>query len=218
MGYVQERRADVGELLGGTFATLKRARRELAIYFGAFFAVGLLSETSSTLGGILALVAFVGYFLGQYWLYQAMLRDAGLLQDEGMRVFGLFIMALLLFIPVVIGLNALLVPGLVLIAKWVMAPSYLVARKRNVFEALGESWRASEGNMWQLALATFLLGVIWMIAFVILSAIGGALGGGSNGPFGWLAIHLLPVLLMGLSVSAYRRLGGDGAELREVFA
>ncbi|MGB3166659.1 MAG: hypothetical protein WBA68_07795 [Alteraurantiacibacter sp.] len=218
MSYVQAKRADVGELLGGTFAALKRARKELAIYFGAFFAIGLFAGTSSTLGGLLAIGAFIGYFVGQYWLYQAMLRYAGLLQDERMRVFGLFFMALLLVIPVLVGLNFLFVPGVILVAKWVMAPAYLVAKPRNLFEALGESWRASDGNTVALALTVFVLGLIWVLAFVVLAAIGEIFGGSDEGSFGWLAIHLLPVFLMGLSVTAYRRLVGDGAELREVFA
>lgn len=215
---VQERRVQVGTLLSGTFSELNVIRRELAIYLAVFAAAALLADLAEVIRGPIALATTIGYFIGQYLLYQAMLRKAGMLRDERKKVFSFFVMALLLAIPIYIGAAFLLIPGIILGAKWIMAPTYLVAREGNLFHAIGESWKASEFNTVNLSLAYFLIWLLWLILASIISGGDSAVRGGQDpSVLTWIAFHLLPVLMMGLSMTAFRHLNDETETLAGVF-
>lgn len=223
MAYVQNRQVNVGELLTGTFHELTGIKRELAIYFGAFLVVGIITDVLGFAQGPLNFLAFLAYFAAQYWLYRAALKQAGIVYDDRFKVFSMLFMALLLTVPLYIAFAFIVVPGVLLASKWIMAPAFLVAEEMNLFEALGGSWRASENNLGAIAGAFTVICVIWLGLFVVLGGIlsvlsGAAFGspGGANG-LSWVVIHILPVLLLGLSVSAYRALSNTEDSLVAVF-
>ncbi len=223
MSYLQEKRANVIDLLAGSFRELALVRKELAAYFVIFAAMLLLPTRWVGYSFSLAspLIIILGYFVAQYWLYQAMLRKAGMLQDGKWRLAEFFGMAIVLIIPISIGLNLFFIPGLILIAKWIMAPTYLVARKRNLIQAIGESWNASSENTLYLTIAVSVMCMIWGLSFGIIAAIVGLadmMDVVAGDDLFWVWIHVLPVLLAGLSVSAYRQLSDETASLTEVFA
>ena len=217
----------VDQLLRGTFHELGRAKRELAIYFAVFFALALLVELLSFLVAPVGLLATAIYFVGQYFLYREILTRGGMSPVSETKIFGFFAMALLLGIPIYFGLLFLLVPGVLLGAKWIMAPTYLVAEELNVFEAIGASWRASSNNLAPLALSFFLIFIVWAVIYGAVAAfLGGfenaitSLGGSqlaSQNAFGWVLMHALPVLLMGLSITTYRALSDGEDTLVAVF-
>ena len=91
-----------------------------------------------------------------------------------------------------------------------------MATDKGVSASLGESWSATRGNTLPLALAFTCL----VLLFVVLSTTVGATIQGvlGNGVAFGVTGHFLPLLLMGLSVAAYRRLDGEGVELAAVFA
>lgn len=217
MGYVQTKQVSVGDLLTGSFEVLVRIKRELAIYLGAFLVASIVADGSALLRGPIAIASTVGYFVGQYWLYRAALNKAGVMYDPRFKVFSFFAMALILIIPISIGLNFLIVPGLLLAAKWVMAPTFLVSEERNLFEAIGDSWRASENNTLSLTAAFFVLCVIWIGIVAITSALAGVIGFGIRQAVSVATFHVLPMLLLGLSVTSYRALGDGEADLAAVF-
>ncbi|MHA7818754.1 MAG: hypothetical protein ACX930_03790 [Erythrobacter sp.] len=225
MGYVQTRQVTTGQMITCSFEQLNEIKRELAIYFGAFFAAGLLVDLIEPLRGPVSIAATIGYFVGQYWLYRMALLKAGVIIDDRWKVFSFFGMALILAFPIMIGMNFLIIPGLLLAAKWVMAPAFLVAEKRDLFQAMGDSWRASENNLVSLTLAFTVLCVIWIGLVVVVGGISNTFGsalsdlGGRDAAnaFEWLGIHALPVLLMGLSLTAYRALADEDSSLVAVF-
>lgn len=219
MAYIQTRRVTVGEMISGSFEPLIGIKRELGIYFGAFLVAGLIADFVSVVQPLIAVLAFFGYFVGQYWLYRAALEHYGVVCDDRFKVFSLFWMAILLAIPLSIGWNFFFIPGILLGAKWVMAPAFLVAEERNLIEAIGDSWSASNNNMWSIAAAYTVLGVIWTVLFVVATGLGdysSTISGQFTTPM-WLSMHVLPVLLLGLSVTAYRALADADTSLIEVF-
>lgn len=202
----------MGELVPGAFATLGAIKRELAIYFLLFAALGLIDNV---VPGIPTVVGFVLYWLGHYLLFQALLRNAGWLEDDRKRVFRFFFMACLIAIAIAIGLNFLIIPGVILGAKWIMAPAFLVARDGGVFAAMGDSWEASSGNTLHLSLAYAIIGGAWTLGLVMLGAV--VDGTSAKSIVIGTYFHLLPVLMMGLSVYAYGLLAEPSNSLVEVF-
>ncbi len=226
MAFIQTKRAGMGELLTGTFAHLALTWREIAVYFGVFLVIGLISDALfaspdlAPLTAIIGLAAIPAYFAGQYWLYRAAFKRLGAQYDPRFKAFSMFFMAVILVFPISVGMNLAFVPGLILAAKWVMAPSFLVAQERSLLGAMGDAWHASSGNSWQLTGAFTVLCAIWSVAFsllVTLIRIGDTVGPARINAFEWLTFHILPVLLLGLSVAAYRLLAEDDTSLVEVF-
>ena len=233
MAFIQTKRAGMGELLTGTFAHLALIWREIAVYFGVFLVIGLISDALNSspdlepFSVIIGLAAIPAYFAGQYWLYRAAFKRLGAQYDPRFKAFSMFFMAVILVFPISVGMNLAFVPGLILAAKWVMAPSFLVAQERSLFGAMGDAWHASSGNSWQLTGAFTVLCAIWSVAFsllvtlisllVTLIRIGDTGGSARINAFEWLTFHILPVLLLGLSVAAYRLLAEDDTSLVEVF-
>lgn len=225
MGYVQTRQITTGQMITGSFEQLTQIKRELAIYFGAFFAAGLIADLIEPLRGPLGIATTIGYFVGQYWLYRMALQASGVTVDDRWKVFSFFGMAMMLIFPIMIGMNFFVIPGLLLAAKWVMAPTFLVAGGRDLFQAIGDSWRASENNLVPLTLAFTVLCFIWIGLVVVFAGITTAFGGALTGiggshaasAFEWLGFHVLPVLLLGLSLTAYRALADEDDSLVAVF-
>lgn len=219
MAYIQDKQVTIGRLLTDTFAELASIPRELAVYFAVFAGAALVAEFVSATYVLIAVAAFFGYFVGQYYLYRALLDRAGVAGAPFSKVLGLFGMALILIFPIMIGFNLFYIPGLLLAAKWVMAPSFLVAEDRDLFKALSDSWQASNNNLVALSLSFAILVTAWSVGFIPVFALSTALPGTGFG-FGWMVwayMHVLPVLLMGLSVAAYRALADDDNSLVAVF-
>ena len=102
--------------------------------------------------GPTGLLASAGYFVGQYLLYRTMLRRAGH-PASGLRIFRFVGMAILIGFSVLFASYLFLIPGIVVGARWIATPCYLVATDKGVFASLGESWSATKGNTLPLSLA-----------------------------------------------------------------
>jgi hypothetical protein len=224
MSFLEPKRVSAGELIGGAFGELAENRREVLIYLGAFGVVALASfpvaRAVPPLAGLASLALFVGYFLAQYLLYRTLLRRAGqVIVDDRIRIFRFMAMAVVIGLVVGFASSLFLIPGILIAARWIMAPCYLVITNRGLFAALGDSWSASKGNTLSLSLAFTALFLIFMVLSTVLGSVDGILPDalGPN-PLAGLGFHFLPLLLMGLSVTAFRRLNGEGHELSAVFA
>lgn len=224
MAFIQHRQVTVGQLLSGTFEELKGIKKEIGIYLASFFVAGLIVDFLEVLRSPMGLATTIGYFVGQYWLYREALTKAGITYDPSLKGFSFFFMAILLFLPLYFGFLLFVIPGILLAAKWIMAPTYLVAEEINLFEAIGGSWNASSNNLASIALAFTLIILIWIATFFVLGplsfamdAIGLGASPGQTNAAGWLGMHLLPIFLLGLSVTAYRQLNDSETSITAVF-
>lgn len=211
----------VGELLAGTFSELASIPVPLLIYIAVFFLLGILQTSAGNLSGLASLTAMFLYFVGQYALYRILLRRAKMIEIDGpFRVFRFIGMALLLSIPIFIGFNFFLLPAVFLVAKWVMAPAYLVAGKKGVIESIGNSWSTSDGSSFSLSLVVFLLAIVFAIVILLAALLDEFVGiGSSTIPLVVVAVlHAYPLLLMGLSITAYRGLNQEPERLGDVFS
>jgi hypothetical protein len=215
LAYAQRENLATGELIAGTFAELAANWKPALIYLAAIGALNALDEAvaPAALQGVLSLGILVAYFVGQYLLFETMLRNAQLLPRDGSRRFFRFTgLAFVVLFAVLLATQLFVIPGIIVGAKWIMAPSLLVAGRHGVFGSLGESWSLTKGNTLPIALAA--------VALVLVGFVGGAVAAVIPGPDlgGLILLHGGNLLLVGLSVTVYRRLNQDGLDLSEVFA
>ncbi len=234
MAYIQHKQVSTGELITGTFIELGRITFEIPLYLAAFLVIAVAANFVPSGVDWAWLPSMALYFWAQYYLYRMMLVRGGAVIDPRFKVFSLFLMAVLLTIPLYIGFAILVIPGAMLAAKYIMAPAFLVAEEITLMDALGESWRKSDTNFIAIFLAFMVMCIIWLAIMVIWLAIK-VLGvtiltnmevqlagtGMTTSEAGlelmWPFIHTLPLMLMGLSVTAYRALNHNESDLLAVF-
>jgi membrane-anchored glycerophosphoryl diester phosphodiesterase (GDPDase) len=82
---------------------------------------------------------------------------------------------ILVTIIVIVGLILLIVPGIIFACKLAFVPYLVVDKKRSVTDAIGESWRMTNGHAWKvfliglLAIPIGLVGLIILLVGVIIS-------------------------------------------------
>jgi hypothetical protein len=219
MAFLQRDHLTTGELINGTFAELRANLRPVLIYLTAIIGLALIAESGpAPIDSIASLAGMVAYFGGLYLLFESMLRNAGHLPVGPSRRYFRFVgMAFLVLFGVILASNFFLIPGIIVAARWIMAPSILVETRQGVFTSLSQSWSLTSGNTLSIALAFTALVLIAFAAAVGIAAAAGA-AGEASGIIGSLLLHGANLLLVGLSLTVYRRLNEEGSELAEVFA
>jgi hypothetical protein len=90
----------------------------------------------------------------------------GVVKELGWRMLGLYVvMGLLIFV----GLVLLVIPGLILIRRFFLAPYVMLDKKIGIREALEESTRLSRlntGSIWGIIGVMFLIGLLNIIPFI----------------------------------------------------
>lgn len=86
----------------------------------------------------------------------------------GSYAVGAFGLSLIAGLGIIVGLFALLIPGLVLLARWSVSLPALVARDEGVTSSLQISWDLTEGRFWLCFLSVILA---WMPAIIGIGVI-----------------------------------------------
>ena len=142
----------------------------LAVLNGAIGYYGLeyTTVTQQVLKGVVALTISIA---ASFFLYEAVLTRTGLRSRQTDDAFFPFVgMAIITALAVMVGLVALVIPGLYLITRWSIAQPLLVGRGTGVMESLGESWERTRGNEFSIivaALALALAPIVVMIATAV---------------------------------------------------
>lgn len=213
------READFGLLVSRSFENLWVIRKQVAIYLAivavAAFSIPLLGIGFTSGGGL------VVYLVGQYWLFQALLKERGMLETQGNHLGGFLLLAMLLIGPIMLGIFALILPGLFLVARWIAAPAFVAGRGEGAWTAAKSSWEMVRGHTGKIA-------TIVIVMFLIASLFG-TLANGLNAllagiaayrearPFNLIEAHLFPLMLLGLAVAVYELLGPRDTMIEEVF-
>lgn len=194
MAYADENRPalDLGQVFDGTIKVLSQHIRPFAIYVGIFTIVGTLLEWGASryalelaelvggletyqlllqLGaGFAGIAIFLVALIGQYWLWFTLLNERNLGDDrQPYRYFAFLVQSIILGIAVTLGYFLLIVPGLLLSARWSIAPALLIGENRGIIEAMGDSWEAIRGNGTPIVLAYIIVGVGYLIFAMVLA-------------------------------------------------
>jgi hypothetical protein len=147
-----------------------------------------------------------------YFLLVAMLRRTGLQSQTGGDTLLPFIgQSIIASLAVLVGMIALIIPGLFLMARWSIAQPLLVARGDGVMASLGESWDRTKGN--ELSIFTAAVAVVLLPIVVIIAT--GVFFGQENLAgivIAQLATSALSLILLAMGVALYGLIvGRDGA-------
>ena len=191
-GAVSERH---GSLLIGAMTTL------VAIELVTNFVLGHWANTASNMIDVVALIVVT----------VAILRAEGLVEREG-NASAYALIALLAGGGVLLGLLALVVPGLYLLARWSLAQPLAIARNRGAIEAMRASWHLTRADAWTLVGVFVVFGLAAAIVLLVIGFVAAKLFGSTTAlaAVGLLSItnNLILVSAACLGVAIYRLLTG----------
>lgn len=210
-----------GQILNGTSTQLQASQKDVLQYLMIFIpatavasyldtSLGLVqsdpSQTFQNQNGLIGIIVGIASVVFQYRLFAAMLG----IEPNSSRYAPFVGLAILSFLGVGFAAILLIVPGLIVGARWLSSPAIFTGEGMGVMDSLGESWKRTKGNTQP---------VIWAILLVILGAILVAvvLGGITLLVAGIPLVsdlldaalsEVASVVLLGMSVVVYRLLGG----------
>ena len=172
------RHLKVGTIIDKTLGVAEHSAVAASIYvvgLGAMNAIltyYTLEVTAPMVRLGVGLVQFVVGISAAYLLLEAMLRATGLsTRTDKDTFFPYFALSILYTLGVLAGFLLIIIPGLLIMARWSIAQPMLVAQGEGVMKSLGESWERTSGNEFQIigaALALLLLPTALIIACSIL--------------------------------------------------
>ncbi len=170
------RQLKIGTIIDKTLGVAEHGAVAAAIYVvGLTLVNAAITYFTVAMGPIeqlgVALVKFVVGVTAAYLLLDALMRKTGLRSrgDEDV-FFAYFGLSILYTLGVMAGLIAIILPGLVIMARWSLAQPMMIARGGGAMRALGESWERTKGNEFQIIVAVLALFVV-PIAAVIASRV-----------------------------------------------
>lgn len=206
------------------YAEMKRLARnapvEVAIVIAGMTAMGIATDFSSNTGGMAFGLSILNLAAG-YWLTIRLMEKGGLLPGGKDRGFGSYFgLGLLSGLGIMIGLLLLVIPGVILLVRWLPAYGFMYGERLSATQALERSWQATRPHFPALLVAALL-----PIAFYVISiAVYEFPQYLPDMPFlarsvaGNLAAFLNLVLWSLLGLASYSLLGADQGEAAEVFA
>lgn len=219
------------QIQNATTTRLEASRKDVVTYLAIFIpatavasyldtSMGLISSSGDQLvqrqNGPFGLLVLVASVIGQCRLFAAMLGKP----DDTGRYLGFLGLGILTALGVGISAIALIVPGLIVGARWLMSPAIYVQEGLGVTDALGSSWSRTKGNtapvVWALlALFAVLIGLS-IVAGLVIGVLGFI-------PFltellDAAAGEVFTVVLVAMSVAVYGLLSGHREELQDVFS
>ena len=164
MATLPTRELKIGAIIEKALAVLERSSAPALIYMAGmtvvtgaitYFALDFASPT--TLGVIEIVKAVIGV-VAAYFLLESMVRRTGIRTRGEDDVFlGYLGLSVLYSLGVMLGFILLIIPGLLVMARWSLAQPMLVARGDGVMKALGNSWEQTRGNEFSIIIAALAL-------------------------------------------------------------
>lgn len=161
----------IGTIIDKTFAVIDRCLVPALIFLVVMTAInGALAYYSPSTAPVKAqligaALKFVVGVLGGYLLIEVMVRKTGLRTRTDNDAFLPYLaMSVLSILGIVLGFIAVILPGLFIMARWMIAAPLLVARGDGPTQALGASWELTKGNEFQILIS-------WLVLLVLPIAI-----------------------------------------------
>lgn len=167
-----DERLDVAAILGRMASVVAANSAAAIVYVVAITAISsitdLLSETAPGIG----VISGIAQLAGGYLLLLALVRGAGVRREgEGGGFGAYFVVGILGGLGMLLGFLLLVVPGIVLMVRWLAADSMVLSEDKRASEALSASWDMTRDQFWPL-LAVMLIGLAPFVVGVVLLGVG----------------------------------------------
>ena len=216
----------VGTVMSATLETLRQNPRPVLLFVGIFTLAGAVADyaaasggpSAAMLGGLWQFVVGVASIVAMYLVLEAMLKTAGMMDPAAPRRFlAYFGQAIVIGLGVAFGLLLLVIPGLILAARWAVAQPLLVGRGRGVFAAMGESWELTRGHVMTIVIAAIALFALAIIAGILLTM---ALDAESLAGIvvAQLVSNGVSAASLAFTVALFGLIGPAGEDMRDIFA
>lgn len=173
MAYLAPRGLKIGTIIDKTLGVLEHNAVPALLYLAALTAINgaiawfALTMTAPTQALAFGLLQFVVGIVAAYLLIEAMVSKTGLRSRTQAEMFYPYVgLSILYTLGVFLGLLLIIIPGLLVMARWSIAQPMMIARGDGVMKALGESWEQTKGNELQILVAVFAL-LLPLIAVLI---------------------------------------------------
>ncbi len=167
----------IGTIIDKTLGVLELNVRPVLLFIaGLTLANGAITYftrdmTRATDALVLAIAAFAIGIVASYLLLSAAVRRTGLGSRTADDTFLPYcLMSILAILGILGGLILLILPGLVIMARWMLAGTLVIARGDGAKQSLGESWERTRGAEFSILVALLAL-VIGPIAVSIACGI-----------------------------------------------
>ena len=205
-------------VLSETWRILHATSGVVVVYVLGLTAYGVVSDWKDPDGfnggeGVVTTIA-------GYYLLTAMLRNSGLLREKSAKGIWSYIgLGILSTLATILGFLLLIVPGVILLVRWLPAYGYLFCDNLPVTDALGKSWDRTRQNFSSL----FVASVVPVFGFVAGFAAYVLSDGMSQEVYlsgivvGNLALSASGAVWTALGVAAYSLLEPPTGHLSDVF-
>lgn len=160
------RQLKIGTIIDKTLGVLEHTAIPAAIFIvGLWIASAAIKYFTLNMGPLeqagVAFVQVVVTLAASYFLLDATLQKTGLRSSGGEDMFfAYFGLTILYTLGTWAGLIAIVLPGLVIMARWSLAAPMLLVRGEGVMRSLGGSWERTKGNEFQIIIAMLALYVV----------------------------------------------------------
>ena len=217
MAALPTRELKIGKIIDKTLAVLELTAGPALIFVLVLTAINAPITYASVgsldplrLAGGELLKTVVGFVCG-FFLLVAMVRRTGLQSRTDQDVFLPYLgMSLLSMLAVMLGMIAIVLPGLFLMTRWSIAQPLLVAQGGGAMASLGESWDRTRGNEFPIFAAAF---VVLLLPIAVIIAAGSFFGEGSLAGLvvTQLATSAISMVLLAMGTALYGLIVGKGA-------
>jgi hypothetical protein len=149
---------DVGEMFGALGEQVRGNALTIILAVAGLTAANLALDQLSKDGSGTFFLSGLTALGAQYYVTRAALDRAGFLPEGRPGRFGSFWgMNILTGLAILVGCILLVLPGLYLLARWLIAAPVILAEDKTAGEGMRESWEMMGGSAWQAVGAVLVL-------------------------------------------------------------
>jgi hypothetical protein len=140
--------SEFGDIMSRTIVLLRTNAARAALALAVMAGLGFLIDsgvTSEERANGLTFIASIATLILQYWLTRGLLAELGFEVSQNSRIIALFGLGIVTGLGIALGFVLLVIPGLVLFARWSIATPLLLTSNEGVFACIEQSWRQTKG-------------------------------------------------------------------------
>jgi hypothetical protein len=209
----------LGQIMDESIRLARAAWKAALLYVVVLSGIGIVIDQMAESAGANFVFSIMSIALG-YVLTVQLLRDGGLVSGNLPTGFGSYFgLSILSGLGIVLGMLVLVIPGLVLLVRWVPAYGYVMGEGDGITDGMGKAWRESAPHFWPIALA-LLVPVSINAAALAAYLFAGDEQGMVSLPLSALiniAISVVGVAITAIGMAAYSLLRDRSAQIAEIF-